>query len=178
MTTIVLRKGRTGKENLTLAPWNPLYFVTLWIRQAFIGPPFPTILIFSAIRGPCHPGPALAYATGCRSLTELFKLLVWRPQPMWFTCRRSRTTRWGRYHCSIYITIWDWVRFYGVSMVLQQSLREFFRSWRMANSMSLGPLPAHISRIVINGVRWHAWYGYGMCYVWYLDVRKNHFSFS
>ena len=45
------RKGRTGKENLTQASWNPLYFVTLWIRHQVIGPPFPTILIPPGLGG-------------------------------------------------------------------------------------------------------------------------------
>jgi len=53
---------RTGKENITHTSWNPLYFVTLWIRQPVIGPPFPTILIISAIGGPWSPAPS-GYAT-------------------------------------------------------------------------------------------------------------------
>ena len=43
--------NRTGKENLTQAYLCPLYFVTLGIRQPFISPPFPTILIFWDWRG-------------------------------------------------------------------------------------------------------------------------------
>ena len=41
-----LQKCKTGKENLTQASWNSLYFVTLWARQSVIGPLFLTILIF------------------------------------------------------------------------------------------------------------------------------------
>jgi hypothetical protein len=45
------RTGRSGKENLTHASWNQLYFLTLWIRQPVIGPPFPTILIVFRVWG-------------------------------------------------------------------------------------------------------------------------------
>ena len=44
--TIILRKGCSGKDNLTQASWNSLYFVTLWIRQPVIDPPFPNILFY------------------------------------------------------------------------------------------------------------------------------------
>ena len=44
--TFSLQNGRTGKNSLTLASLYPLYFVTLWIMQAYIDPPFPTTRIF------------------------------------------------------------------------------------------------------------------------------------
>ena len=46
MMTNCFAKGRTGKESLAQASLYHMYFVTLWIRQSFIGPPFPTVLIF------------------------------------------------------------------------------------------------------------------------------------
>ena len=42
---ISLRMRRTGKQSYT-GLLIPLCFVTLWIRQPVIGPPFPIILIF------------------------------------------------------------------------------------------------------------------------------------
>jgi len=56
-------KGRSGKENLTHASWNQMYFLTPWIRQPVIGPPFLTLLIVFQVGGGMAPWPPSCCAT-------------------------------------------------------------------------------------------------------------------
>ena len=79
------------------------YSVTMWIRQPVTGPPFPTILIVSAI-GVWPPGRCSGFSVDSRTVCDSTKLACVRQHHIWSTCTYIEMNTCGQKCCRCF----DW----------------------------------------------------------------------